>query len=203
MSGMRWNGVEWVERQSIGSVRVLPLTTSGWIDGIMFEDHKDGVLISSFFCSLPAAAALFLLVLGCVWGFRRGAGCSVGPKVLLLCALTWSAHRQSFRSHFSQGTLGSTVRAGNGKGSCSYNCHRSVALTLFLINVIVRSVDLTLANLVFNLGSNTMGVNSGKLLKFTVPLFLYLQNGNKSTYIKISLRLNKNKIHVKPVHDKC
>lgn len=162
-----------------------------------------GSWLPHFSAALPTAAAVFLLVLGCVWGFRRGAGCSVGPKVLLICALTWSAHRQSFSSHFSQGTLGSAVRAGNGKGSCSYNCHRSVPLTLFLINVIVRSVDLTLANLVFNLGSNTMGVNSGKLLKFTVPLFLYLQNGNKSTYIKISLRLNKNKIHVKPVHDKC
>lgn len=197
---MEWSGVS--RKAKCWKCQSLPLTNSRCIDGIMFEDHKDGVLTSSFFCSptcsystIPAGAGLCLRFQKGRWllGWPQGSPYLCSDMIRPQAVIQQSLQSGHFRKH---------CKSWEWKGQLQLQSSPfCTSLTLFLINVIVRSVDLTLANLVFNLGSNTMGVNSGKLLKFTVPLFLYLQNGNKSTYIKISLRLNKNKIHVKPVHE--
>lgn len=145
-----------------------------------------GILYLTSSLTLPAATALSpagpSLALRCPLG-----RCSVGPMVLLVCGLAgnvfWDEppYKKSFSSHFSQGTLWSTVRAEQGKGLCIYSCYYSIPVSRYSFkshhNVIFRCVDLTPANPVFNVGSLTPGENSGKLITFTVPLFPHLWNG--------------------------
>ena len=155
--GMVWKGVS--RMHSTGCIWVLTRISSGWIDGIVSQGHKDKYLAllrdaSLNFCPhlgpcLQYSTTLADPELSLIFQLRRS---SVGPLALLVCALLrnvlWDGtpNRQAFSSHFNYWDSIKQCKSWKCTGKLQlslspfYTCWHSLKRHHY---VVVRSINLT------------------------------------------------------------
>lgn len=161
--GMVWKGVS--RMHSTGCTWVLTRISSGWIDGIVSQGHKDKDLAllrdtSLNFCPhlgpcLQYSTTLADPELSLIFQLRRS---SVGPLALLVCALLrnvlWddTPNRQAFSSHFNYWDAIKHCKSWKCTGKLQlslspfYTCWHSLKRHHY---VVVRSTNLTSTCVVF------------------------------------------------------